>query len=394
MNKDEPWRVGVLFAQTGPTALIETALLNGTNLAVEQINAAGGVHGRSIETIAPDPGRYEDNYGVLARKLVSEDGISIFFGGYTSISRKALIPAIEQTSSLLFYPTFYEGFEYSDHVFYFGSCPNQYTIQLVDFMMREVGSSFYLIGANYAFPRESNRIIKDLLREKSGTLVAEKYLELDSSTRRAEAIVRDVEKRKPDVIFSTLVGDQVLDFYSSYHKTNLRKSGVPIASIVTSETEIDEMGAAVAEGHYCVANYFSSLTSPESVQFVRNYKARFGPDQRPSSLAESAYNQVMVFAKALQLSGTMAIDTLRRAVLSTSYEAPQGPIKMNAENHHTHLWSRIGVIDSKGEIRSVSTSKGSIAPDPYLITHEFGSWSSEAETSRSLPVSAKKVEAT
>ncbi len=394
MNKDEPWRVGVLFAQTGPTASTEMALLNGTNLAVEQINAVGGVHGRSIEIIAPDPGGCEDNYGVLARKLASEDGVSVFFGGYTSTSRKSLIPAIEQTNSLLFYPTFYEGFEYSDHVFYFGSCPNQYTIQLVDFMMREVGSSFYLVGANYVFPRESNRIIKDLLRQKSGTLVAEKYLELDSSPRRAEAIVRDVEKRKPDVIFSTLVGDQILDFYTSYHKTDLRKAGVPIASIVTSETEIDKMGAAVAEGHYCVANYFSSLTSPESVRFLQSYKARFGQHLRPSSLAESAYNQVMIFAKALQLSGTMAIDTLRRAVLSTSYEAPQGPIKMNAENHHTHLWSRIGLIDGTGAIRSVSTSKGSIAPDPYLITHEFGSWSSEAETSESLHVAAKSVEST
>ena len=381
MNKNESWLVGVLFAQSGPTASTETALLDGTNLAVEQINVAGGVHGRPIKIIAPDPGGCVDNYGVLARDLASEHDISVFFGGYTSLSRKALIPAIEQTNSLLFYPTFYEGFEYSDHVFYFGSCPNQYTVQLVDFMLREVGSSFYLVGANYAFPRESNRIIKDLLKQKSGTLVAEEYLELDSSTQRAEGIVKDVEERRPDVIFSTLVGDQILDFYTSYHATALRKSGVPIASIVTSETEIDQMGSAVAEGHYCVANYFSSLTSPESLQFLNNYKSRFGQHLRPSSLVESAYNQVMIFAKALQLSKTMAIDRLRHSVLSTSYEAPQGPIKMNAENHHTHLWSRIGVIDSTGAIRSVSTSKGSIAPDPYLITHKFGTWSSEAETS-------------
>lgn len=394
MNTDESWRVGVLFSQTGPTASAETALLNGTCLAVEQINAAGGVHGRPIEIIAPDPGGCEKSYGVLARRLASEEDISIFFGGYTSVSRKALIPAIEQTGSLLFYPTFYEGFEYSDHVFYFGACPNQYTIQLVDFMMREIGSSFYLVGANYVFPRESNRIIKDLLKQRSGTLVAEKYLQLDSSKRRAEAIVRDVEKRKPDVIFSTLVGDQILDFYSSYDKTDLRKSGVPIASIVTSETEIDKMGATVAEGHYCVANYFSSLTTPESTQFRSSYKRRFGQDRRPSSLAESAYNQVMVFARALQLSGTMAINALRPAVLSTSYEAPQGPIKMNAENHHTYLWSRIGLIDSTGAISSVSTSKGSIAPDPYLITHEFGSWSSETVTNGSLPMAAISVEST
>lgn len=378
MTDRTPWRVGVLFAETGPTATAENALRNGTTLAVEQVNAAGGVLGRPIEMVALDPGGLEANYGAMARQMVNDHGISVFFGGYTSISRKALIPVVEQSGSLLFYPTFYEGFEYSDHVFYFGSCPNQYIVQLVDFMLREFGSSFYLIGANYVFPRESNRIIRQLLKQKSGTLAGERYLDLDSTAADAQAAVRHVEKRRPDVIFSTLVGDQIADFYTSYDRTALRQAGVPIASIVTSETEIEEMGAGVAAGHYVVANYFSSLENPESVKFLNDYKRRFGTTMRPPALAESAYNQVMVFARALQLAGSMEMNALRRAVLSMSLDAPQGPIKMNAENHHMHLWSRIGRIDGTGAIVPVSTSPGNIAPDPYLINHEFESWASDS----------------
>lgn len=372
MNSADFWRIGVLFSQTGPTALAEQALLKGTRLAIEKVNEAGGVQGKPIVATEMDPASDEARYRDFSRRLTEDMGISVVFGGYTSAGRKAMIPNIEKTDSLLFYPTFYEGFEYSDHVFYFGSSPNQYTVQLVDHMMRKFGDSFYLVGANYVFPRESNRIVKELLRQAGGKVVGERYLPLDSSPKQAESVVRDIVAARPDVVFSILVGDQIVDFYSAFHRSELRKAGVPIASIVTTETEIDRMGHDVAKGHYCAASFFETVELPASKRFVAEFRKRFGEGSRANSAAEAAYNQVMVFAKALGRCGTTSTPALRDAVLGAQFAAPQGDIRVDAENHHTYLWSRIGVVDAAGRIEIVYSSPRSVPPDPYLINHDIG----------------------
>ena len=372
MKSEDRWRVGVVFSQTGPTALAERALLDGTRLAIEELNAAGGVRGKPIVAVEVDPGSDEARYRALSQELTENLGISVVFGGYTSAGRKAMMPDIEKTDSLLFYPTFYEGFEYSDHVFYFGSCPNQYIVQLVDQMMRQFGRSFYLVGANYVFPRESNRIVGELLRQAGGKVVGERYLPLDSTVKQAEALVRDIETTKPDVVFSILVGDQIVDFYTAFHGTDLRRSGVPIASVVTTETEIDRMGHDVARGHYCAASFFDTVDTPAGKSFISRFRARFGDRFRANSCAEAAYSQVMVFADALERCGAMETSQLRLALLGAQFAAPQGDIQVDAINHHAYLWSRIGVVDAQGRIEIVYQSPYSIRPDPYLITHDIG----------------------
>lgn len=369
---NDSWRVGVLFSRTGPTAAAETALLNGTRLAIDKVNAAGGVRGRPIEPVEMDPASDEARYRDLSRQMTEEAGISVIFGGYTSAGRKAMIPSVERTDSLLFYPTFHEGFEYSDHVFYFGACPNQYTVQLVEHMIREVGSAFYLVGANYVFPRESNRIVRELLTQAGGKVLGERYLPLESTRTQAEAVVRDIERKAPDVVFSILVGDQIVDFYSAFHRSGLRGTGTPIASIVTTETEIDRMGADVAQGHYCAASYFETVDTPQNRAFVADYHARFGDRCRANSCAEAAFNQVMVFAKALEQCGTMETGALRASLLGAQYAAPQGDIRIDADNHHAYLWSRIGLVDATGRIGIVAQSPTNIPPDPYLVNHEIG----------------------
>lgn len=371
MTATDPWRVGVLFSRTGPTAAAETSLLNGTLLAIERINEAGGILGRMIVPVGLDPASDSVRYRDLSRHMTEEGGISVIFGGYTSAGRKAMIPNIERTDSLLFYPTFYEGFEYSDHVIYCGACPNQYTVQMVEYMLRNMGSSFYLVGANYVFPRESNRIVKELLKQAGGKLSGERYMALDSSPRDAQKLARDIEKKAPEVVFSTLVGDQVADFYKAFHETDLRRAGVPIASIVTTESEIDIMGHEVARGHFCAASYFETVDTEANKAFLRDYHARFGAKCRANSCAEAAHNQVMIFANALRQCGTMETGKLREAVLGAQLAAPQGDIRIDAQNHHAYLWSRVGVVRDDGSIAILDESPRGVAPDPYLINHHF-----------------------
>lgn len=371
MTSKDPWRVGVLFSSTGPTAAAERSLRQGTRLAIAKINRDGGVLGRELFPVEMDPGSDEAQFRDLSRRLIEDEGVSVIFAGYTSAGRKAMIPNMERSDCLLFYPTFYEGFEYSDHVFYLGACPNQYIYQLVDYMLRNLGRSIYLVGANYVFPRESNRIVRELVKQAGGSILGERYLRLDSRRQDAQRIVQDIEKKAPQLVFSTLVGDHIRDFYEAFDKTDLRRSGVPIASIVTTETEIDIMGTSVARGHYCAASYFETVDTPANQDFLSDFRAEYGDACRANSCAEAAFNQVMVFANALRQCGTMETAVLRDAILGSQFAAPQGDIRIDAENHHAYLWSRVGRVGENGTIEIVDQSPRSVAPDPYLINYRF-----------------------
>ena len=151
----EPWRVGVLFSRTGVTAVIEETQLRGTLLAIEEINAAGGINGRELAPIIYDPGSDEGNFARLADHLLTDDGVTMIFGCYTSSSRKAVLPIVERRNGLLWYPTLYEGFEYSPNIIYTGAAPNQNSVELADFLVERYGPRFYLIGSDYIYPRES-----------------------------------------------------------------------------------------------------------------------------------------------------------------------------------------------------------------------------------------------
>ncbi|MEO6022611.1 MAG: transporter substrate-binding protein, partial [Burkholderiales bacterium] len=167
-TSNAPLRVGVLFSKTGVASAIESSQLQGTMLAIEEINAAGGIDGRELLPIYYDPGSLPSQYKTLAEKLIVEDGVRVILGCYMSSERKAVLPLVERLNALLFYPTLYEGFEYSPNVIYSGAAPNQNSVQLAEFMMHAYGSRVYMVGSDYIYPYESNRIMSDLLLEHGG----------------------------------------------------------------------------------------------------------------------------------------------------------------------------------------------------------------------------------
>src|SRR5271166_4750707 len=151
------WRVGVLFSQTGVTRAIEQTQLNATLLAIEEINARGGVLGRLIEPVMYDPASDPKKFRAFAERLFQVDRVKLLFGCYRSSTRKAVLPVVESHRGLLFYPTLYEGFEYSRHCIYTGAAPNQNSLQLAKFLLSTYGNRFLLVGSNYIYPYESNR---------------------------------------------------------------------------------------------------------------------------------------------------------------------------------------------------------------------------------------------
>ena len=366
-NTTEPWRVGVLFSRSGFMAVIEDTQLRGTLTAIDEINDAGGINDRPIQPVLYDPASESAAFGRYARKLMVEDGITTIFGCYTSSSRKAVLPVVERLNGLLWYPTLYEGFEFSPNVIYTGAAPNQNSVELCRYVMECYGKRFYFVGSNYVYPHESNRIMRELVRHNGGEVVGERYLHLRAKRADFTPVMRDIQKAAPDVIFSTVVGDSTVFLYQTYADLGLDAKIMPIASLTTTEAEILAMGHDVGEGHITAAPYFQGIGGAPNSAFVKRYKARYGDDQDTNMCLEAAYFQVHIFAKALAETNSMDTEVLRPTVLGCDYEAPQGKVSINPSCGHTDLWTRIGRANRRGQFELVYESKTPVGADPYLI---------------------------
>lgn len=365
--RDGPWRVGVLFSNTGCMAVIEQTQLWGTLTAIEEINARGGVAGRPIQPVIYDPQSEPRKFAHYARQMMIEDGVQSIFGCYTSSSRRAVLPVVERLNGLLWYPTVYEGFEYSPNVIYTGASPNQTCVTLCRYLLREYGTRFFFVGCDYVFPRQTNRIMRELIVENGGSVVGERYLPLWASWRDFKALIPEIRAASPDVVFSTVVGQATVYLYQAYADAGLSPKTMPIASITTTEAEIAAMGADVGEGHLTAAPYFASVDSPRNASFAARLRARFGDDVTLNMCFEAAYFQVHMFAAALAEAGTTDTDILRPWVLRTEIEAPQGRVAVNPTTGHTDLWARIGRCNRRGQFDVVAQSTAPLHADPYLV---------------------------
>lgn len=375
LNPKDPWKVGFLFSTSGVTSIIEQSQLNGALLAIEEINANGGVRGKEIEPVCYNPGSVVKKYGDFAEKLMTEDKINVIFGCYMSSTRKEVIPLVEHRNALLFYPTLYEGFEYSPNVVYGGATPNQNSVPLANYLMENHGKRIFFVGSDYIYPRESNRVMRNVLRQGGGEVVGEEYVPLTAGPARFKSIISKIEETKPDAIFSTVVGQSCIDFYNAYFKA--LGSGIerPIASLTANEAEIAEIGFEAAAGHITAAPYFRSIRSDANTKFLNSYKQKFNTITDVTSCCEAAYCQVHMFARALEECGELDTDALREALLGMTFQAPQGEIKIDPDNSHTYLQSRIGVVNNEGEFEIKTKVRHMIKPDPYLVNPEIDDWS-------------------
>jgi branched-chain amino acid transport system substrate-binding protein len=365
VDNGAPWRVGVLFSRTGFMSIIEETQLQGTLLAIDEINGSGGVCGRELKSVIYDPASDSAAFGQFAKRLMIEDGVSTIFGCYTSSSRKAVLPVVERLNGLLWYPTLYEGFEASPNVIYTGAAPNQNSVALCQYLTEHFGSRFYFVGSDYIYPRESNRVMRELLRGR-GSVVGERYFSLRARHRDFLPLIEDLKRVRPDVIFSTIVGDGTVHFYQAYKDAGLEPSEMPIASLTTTEAEVRAMGFDVGEGHITAASYFQGVNSASNASFVSRFKKRWGESEPTNMCVEAAYFQVFLFARALEMAGTIDTDVLRSMALGSTIDAPQGHVSIDPACGHSNLWSRIGRADRNGQFDIVDQSASPVRPDPFL----------------------------
>ncbi len=358
-------KVGVLFSLTGTTAIIEESLNKATLLAIEEINAAGGIKGSKIVPIVEDPASDPATFSEKARKLVVGDKCVSVFGSYTSASRKAVLPVFERQNNLYWYPTLYEGRECSKNVIYTGAVPNQQQDEFVPWLVKKFGKKFYLIGSNYIYPKEENNYCKKLLEKLGGEVVAEEYVPLGHS--EFSSVINKIRSTQPNVIFSTVVGDSVVALHRQYKAAGLDPEKMPMASLTTSENEVAAMGGEAAAGHFTSAPYFMVHKSPENEKFVEAYKKRWGADKVTHFVSEACYFQTYLFKQAVEKLATSDLTppNIRDAVKGQSMIAPQGKVQIEPDNLHTWLWPKIAQAKSNGQFEILVEAKDWLKPVPY-----------------------------
>ena len=366
-NKKKYVKVGLLHSLTGTMSISEVAVRDAELLAIKEINDAGGILGYQIKPVEEDGKSNPRMFAEKARKLIEQDGVVSIFGCWTSDSRKAVKPVVEELYNLLWYPVQYEGFEASPNIMYMGASPNQQVVPAVDFCAENFGKRFYLIGSDYVFPHTANAIIKAQLKNLGCTCVGEEYVPMHESD--FVQIVRDINKIKPDVVINTLNGNSNQSFFSQLKYTGPSAEEVPVMSFSVSESEIKSIGVDKLKGHYVTWSYFETTDTAKNLKFVRAYKSEFGESKAVGDPVEAAYIAVNMWAAACSKAGTFDIEPVRIAAKNLSYIAPEGIVTIDGANQHLYKKIRVGQVDEKGQIDELYASSAPVRPDPYLSTY-------------------------
>ncbi|MGI4860411.1 MAG: transporter substrate-binding protein, partial [Janthinobacterium lividum] len=307
-----------------------------------------------------------------AERLILEDGVNAIFGGYTSSSRKAMLPIVEKHNRLLVYSQQYEGFEFSENIIYSGASPNQNGLPLAEYMTSTYGARCYMVGSRYVYPYECNRTMQELLlQHPDGAILGERYLDLNAPPAHFAEVVADIKKKRPDFIFCTVIGRTVPHLYEAFAAAGLDAATMPIGSLNTSETEIALMERGVAAGHITAAPYFQGIDTPENRLALARHVARFG-SQHPTDMNwEAAYYQMHMYANAFNAAGSDDIGAIMPHLLGADFAAPQGRVQIDRVNHHMALYPRIGRAASDGQFTILRESCNAVPPDPYMVSHRL-----------------------
>jgi urea transport system substrate-binding protein len=366
-TQGETIKVGILHSLSGTMAISEVSVKDATLLAIEEINAAGGIMGKMLEPVIEDGASDWPTFAEKARKLIQQDGVAVVFGCWTSASRKAVLPVFEELNGLLFYPVQYEGLESSPNIFYTGAEPTQQIIPGVEYLVNELGAtSIYLLGSDYVFPRTANLIIKAQLEALGVTLAGEEYVPLGGT--EFSTIISKIQEAQPDAIFNTLNGDSNVAFFKQFLDAGFTAETLPVMSVSVAEEEVRGIGPENIAGHYTAWNYYQTTDTPENEAFVAAYKAAYGEDRVTSDPAEAGYFGVYLWKAMVEKAGSTDVAAVKEAAASGEIEfaAPGGLVKIDPENQHTYKTVRIGQINAEGLIDEVFSSSEPVKPDPYL----------------------------
>lgn len=350
-------------------AMSEISVKDATLLAIEEINQGGGVLGQPIEPIVVDGASDLQTFAQKAKELLVEEQVAAIFGCWTSASRKAVIPILEEFNGLLFYPLQYEGLEQSPHIFYTGATPNQQIIPAIDYLISQGKKYIYLIGSDYIFPRTAHQIIKAQLVARGGKLAGEDYIPLGS--KDVNNAITHIQTAQPDAIINALNGETNITFFQKFRELGFTAATLPVISVSIAEEEIRKIGPEYLTGHLVAWNYFQTLNTPENHNFVNAFKSKYGSHRVTDDPSQSAYLGVYLWQQAVTKAGTTDIKRVKQAAQNLQFNAPEGKVTVDPTTQHLEKIARIGQIRPDGLIEEIWNSGRAIKPDPYLQSHPW-----------------------
>lgn len=360
--------LGFLNSTTGAMAISEQTVRDALLMGASEINAAGGILGKQIEFIEEDGQSEPTVFAEKIAKLLNEDAVAAVFGGWTSASRKAMLPVVEAANGLLFYPVQYEGLEASPNIYYTGATTNQQIIPAIDFLASEGVKTLFLAGSDYVFPRTANKIIKQYAAELGIEIVGEEYVPLDSDDWTTQ--VAKIAEAKPDFVFNTINGSSNVGFIKAYDEAGLGADNSPIISVSIAEEEAPAMGVDLT-GQYAAWNYFQSVDSPVNTTFIEAFQAEYGADRPTSDPMEAAYTSLYLYKAMVEKAESFCVDAVNAASDGVTFEAPEGLVTVNGDNHHIAKTGLIGQINADNQFDIVWSSEGPIEPDPFLEGYDW-----------------------
>lgn len=363
-------KIGFLDSLSGTMAISEKTVADSLNLAAKQINAAGGVLGKQLQVVQEDGASEPTVFAEKAEKLISADCVAAVFGGWTSSSRKAMLPVFEGANSLLFYPVQYEGLESSPNIFYTGATTNQQIVPALDYLKETGVTSLFLVGSDYVFPRTANKIIKAYAAANGIEVKGEEYAPLGHTD--FATIVNKVKSAGAGAVFNTLNGDSNVAFFKEYRNAGLTAAAMPVVSVSIAEEEVGGVGVDNLVDQLTAWNYYQTIDTPENKAFVAAFKAEYGQDRVTSDPMEAAYTSLYLWKAMVEKAKSFATDDVKKAAGGVTFDAPEGKVTVNGENHHIAKTALIGKVGADGLIHTVWSSEKPIEPDPYLKSYAWG----------------------
>jgi len=372
-------KVGILHSLSGTMAISETSLKDTALMAIDEINARGGVLGKKLEPVIVDPASNWPLFAEKARQLIAKDKVVAIFGCWTSVSRKSVLPVVKELNGLLFYPVQYEGEELEKNVFYTGAAPNQQAIPALEYLMSKDGGGakrFVLLGTDYVYPRTTNKILRAYLHSKGvkDSDIQELYTPFGHADY--QTIVANIKKFSnggKTAVVSTINGDSNVPFYKELGNAGLKATDVPVVAFSVGEEELRGVDTKPLVGHLAAWNYFESVKNPTNAEFVKKWKACAVAKKLPNAAGavtndpmEATYVGIHMWAQAVEKAKSTDTDKVIAAMAGQSFKAPSGyTLVMDKTNHHLHKPVMIGEIKGDGQFTVVWKSKEPIRAQPW-----------------------------
>jgi urea transport system substrate-binding protein len=372
-------KVGVLHSLSGTMAISETVLKDVTLMAIEEINAKGGVLGKQLEAVVVDPASNWPLFAEKARQLLTQDKVAVVFGCWTSVSRKSVLPVFEELNGLLFYPVQYEGEELSKNVFYTGAAPNQQAIPAVEYLMSAEGGGakrWVLLGTDYVYPRTTNKILRAFLKAKGVDEkdIDEKYTPFGHADY--QTIVADIKKFSAGgktAVVSTINGDSNVPFYKELGNQGLKATDVPVVAFSVGEEELRGVDTKPLVGHLAAWNYFMSQKNPVNDVWKKEWAAYAKKKKLPNAdkpltndPMEAAWIGIHMWKQAVEKAKTTDVDAVISAMAGQKFTAPSGITStMDPKNHHLHKAVFIGEVKADGQFNVVWKTQGPVKAQPW-----------------------------